>query len=324
MKILGIDIGGTKCAVTFGKEANNSLTILDKRIFSTDISKPSLHMINSFFEICDEFIEKYGTVDSIGISCGGPLDSNSGVIINPPHLPLLHGVPIVKIFKERYNIPVFIQNDANACALAEWIYGAGRNCKNIVFLTFGTGLGAGLILDGKLYEGTNGNAGEVGHIRLNETGPIGFGKSGSFEGFCSGNGIAQLGYILGKAAHERGETPSYYNPDTAPEGITAKSVALAATQEGDATAKEVYRISGENLGKGLAVIIDILNPQRIIIGSVFARAKNLLLESCEKVLKEEALGISLGCCELVSAELLDNIGDYAAITVGIYGMRKEH
>ena len=87
--------------------------------------------------------------------------------------------------------------------------------KNMIFLTFGTGLGAGLILDGRLYEGTNGNAGEVGHIRLSENGPVGFGKFGSFEGFCSGGGIAQLGYTLGLAAYQRGETPLYFNPDTA-------------------------------------------------------------------------------------------------------------
>ena len=193
----------------------------------------------------------------------------------------------------------------------------------MVFLTFGTGLGAGLILDGKLYEGTNGNAGEVGHIRLSENGPVGFGKFGSFEGFCSGGGIAQLGYTLGLAAYQRGETPLYFNPDTAPEGITAKSVAIAAEQHGDPTAIEVYRLCGEYLGRGLSILIDLLNPEKIVIGSIFTRSRAGLWESCKEIIEKEALKVSWDCCEVVPAQLLEGIGDYAALTVGVYGLRKD-
>ena len=113
--------------------------------------------------------------------------------MSPPNLPGWDNIDIVKQIKTHFGVPVHLQNDANACALAEWKFGAGRGTKNMVFLTFGTGLGAGLILDGKLYSGTNDNAAELGHIRLDRFGPVGFGKTGSFEGFCSGGGIAQLG-----------------------------------------------------------------------------------------------------------------------------------
>lgn len=121
----------------------------------------------------------------VGIDIGG---TKCAVILGQ----MSSGGDIVEFFEHQFSIPAAIQNDANACALAEWKFGAGRGTQNIIFLTFGTGLGAGLILDGKLYSGTNDNAGEVGHIRLDNFGPVGYGKAGSFEGFCSGSGIAQL------------------------------------------------------------------------------------------------------------------------------------
>jgi glucokinase len=136
--------------------------------------------------------EKGGTVSGIGISCGGPLDSKRGLILSPPNLPGWDNIPITEYFSSRFHVPVFLQNDANACALAEWRYGAGKGLDDMVFLTFGTGIGAGLILNGKLYEGKQSMAGEAGHWRMASFGPIGYGKAGSFEGFCSGGGIAQL------------------------------------------------------------------------------------------------------------------------------------
>ena len=110
----------------------------------------------------------------------------------PPNLPDWDNVPLVEMTEKRLGIKTILQNDANACAVAEWKFGAGRGTRNMVFLTFGTGMGAGLILDGRLYSGTNDMAGEVGHIRLAPKGPLGYGKKGSFEGFCSGGGIADL------------------------------------------------------------------------------------------------------------------------------------
>ena len=97
----------------------------------------------------------------MGISCGGPLDASSGVILSPPNLPGWDNVKIVQMIEEKFGVPCGLQNDANACALAEWRFGAGKGTKNMIFLTFGTGMGAGLILDGKLYAGTNGMAGEI-------------------------------------------------------------------------------------------------------------------------------------------------------------------
>ena len=186
----------------------------------------------------------------------------------------------------------------------------------MIFMTFGTGLGSGLILDGRLYEGTNGNAGEIGHLRLSEMGPVGYGKAGSFEGFCSGGGIAQLGYTLALEMAQSGIYPAYYKEGMSPLDITAKSVAEAA-RDGDETAIEVYRRSGEYLGRGLAFMIDILNPERIVIGSIFARSRNLLWEAAKQEIEREALAPAASCCRVVPAALGESIGDYAAIATAL-------
>ena len=186
----------------------------------------------------------------------------------------------------------------------------------MVFLTFGTGLGAGLILDGRLYNGTNGNAGEVGHVRLDEDGPVGFGKAGSFEGFCSGGGIARLAWKMALDGVKNNTPPAYYREGMTQSDVSAMTVAEAAKQ-GDVTALEVYRISAERLGRGLAIIVDVLNPERIVIGSVFARSQELFLDTMQAVLKEEALSCALDVCSVVPAQLGDSVGDYAAIAAAL-------
>ena len=250
--------------------------------------------------------------DRIGISCGGPLDSKKGVIMSPPNLPTWDNFPICDIIENYFGTRPALQNDANAGAVAEWKFGAGKGFSNIIFMTFGTGLGAGLILDGRLYDGTNGNAGEVGHIRLMDDGPIGFGKNGSFEGFCSGGGLAQLGKMLAEEAKAKGITPLYCKSDE----ISAKTIAEAANM-GDETAIAVYNLCGKMLGKGLSIIIDILNPQRIIIGSVFTRSENLLRDSMQSEIEKEALSISAEVCKVVPSMLSEKIGDYAALGVSL-------
>lgn len=314
MYVLGFDIGGTKCAVITAKYDGENIKLLEKRTCATDLTVSPQKMIDKLMDIADGILER--EPDAIGISCGGPLDSSKGIIMSPPNLKGWDEVHIVEQIESRFGVSVKLQNDANACALAEWRFGAGRECRNMVFLTFGTGLGAGLILNGKLYEGTNGNAGEVGHIRLESEGPIGFGKQGSFEGFCSGGGIAQLGYSMALESIEKGEKVAYFNERMTQKDITAATVAEAA-KNGDKTAIEVYRTSGEMLGRGLAMIIDTLNPQRIVIGSIFARSGELLYDAMKKEIDKEALSLSSACCKIVPAMLQENIGDYAAIATAL-------
>ncbi len=314
MYLLGFDIGGTKCAAVTARTDGENIELLKKEKCDTLLDVPPEEMIDKLIFLADSILEE--KVDAIGISCGGPLDSEKGIIMSPPNLPGWDNVKIVERIKNHYGVPVTLQNDANACAVAEWKFGSGKGYRNVVFLTFGSGLGAGLILDGRLYNGTNGNAGEVGHIRLADNGPTGYDKIGSFEGFCSGNGIAQLGKIMADKAKEKGITPRFCK-----EKITAKSIA-EATDNGDETAIEVYRMSGEYLGKGLSIIIDILNPEVIVIGSVFTRSEKLFIDSMQKEIKKEALSVSAKCCKILPATLGENIGDYAAVSTALLGVEK--
>ena len=309
MLLLGYDIGGTKSAVITALYENEEIEILDKKVIPT--KGTPYEVIDALNALATEILGGKKP-DRIGISCGGPLDSKKGVIMSPPNLPTWDNFPICDIIENYFGTRPALQNDANAGAVAEWKFGAGKGFSNIIFMTFGTGLGAGLILDGRLYDGTNGNAGEVGHIRLMDDGPIGFGKNGSFEGFCSGGGLAQLGKMLAEEAKAKGITPLYCKGDE----ISAKTIAEAANM-GDETAIAVYNLCGKMLGKGLSIIIDILNPQRIIIGSVFTRSENLLRDSMQSEIEKEALSISADVCKVVPSMLSEKIGDYAALGVSL-------
>jgi glucokinase len=186
----------------------------------------------------------------------------------------------------------------------------------MIFLTFGTGMGAGMILGGKLYNGANGNAGEVGHIRLERFGPVGYGKEGSFEGFASGGGIAMTAKTAAIEKLQRGETVGYCRSYEELDSVNAKTVAQAA-EAGDETALLVYRQVGEMLGRGLSVLVDIINPERIVIGSIFQRSADLLREPMERVMRRECLPFSLEACEVVPAELGEDIGNRAALSLAI-------
>ena len=319
MYSLGIDIGGTKCAVVLGKGELSGKTdgfILDKTAFPTNSARGWRAVVADILSAADVLFSKNGIDNSqligVGISCGGPLDSKRGVIMCPPNLPDWDNVPITDIVSTHFGVKAVLQNDANACAVAEWRFGAGRGCENMVFLTFGTGMGAGLILDGRLYSGTNDNAGEVGHIRLAEDGPVGYGKKGSFEGFCSGGGIARLAKSTALEYLKDGRKSILFESESDIEDLSAKTVA-AAREKGDEFACAVYEKCAEYLGRGLSVIIDIINPERIVIGSIYERNSEYFLPRIKKVIEREALSASADACTILPAALGDSIGDFAAL-----------
>ena len=310
-RYIGIDVGGTKCAVSLG---NENAEVLKTVRFPTEGPEETVARILDEAEALVRGSDE--PVRTAGISCGSPLDPKRGIIQSPPNLPGWDNIEIVRMTEERLGIPAVLCNDANACALAEWKFGAGRGCENMVFLTFGTGMGAGLILDGRLYNGANGNAGEVGHMRLERFGPVGYGKQGSFEGFASGGGIAQIARTAAVEKLQRGGSVGYCRSWEELDSVNAKTVAQAA-EAGDETAVRVYRQVGEMLGRGLSVLVDIINPERIVIGSIFQRSAELLREPMERVMRQECLPFSLDACEIVPAELGDDIGNRAALSLAI-------
>ena len=294
--VWGLDIGGTKCALVIGDRTGKVLARW--QVATADYGADWQRLINDLLKNAEGI---YTRPLAAGVSCGGPLSSARGVIMSPPNLPGWDDVHIVEWLQNRLSVPAFLQNDANACALAEWQFGAGRGCKNMVFIPFGTGMGAGLILDGRLYAGTNDMAGEAGHMRLAPDGPEGYGKRGSFEGFCSGGGIRQLAQMeLGK-------------------DLSCKQLCELA-DAGDADARRVLEKSADYLGRALAVLIDILNPERIVIGSIYARAERHFKDGALSAIRREALSLSSGVCEIVPAGLGDSIGDIAALSIAWNGL----
>lgn len=285
-KFMGFDIGGTKCAVVIGDENGK---IYDKiRFDTTDFDSTMEKLLKAGDKLFTDDIL------AIGVSCGGPLNSKLGLIMSPPNLPGWDNVPIIEILEKRFSRPAFLKNDADACAIAEWKWGSAKGYDNVVFLTCSTGMGAGLILNGKPYSGACDMAGEVGHIRLHARGHIGYNKKGSFEGCCSGGGMEQYG--IG----------------------SAKDIAIAA-KNGDKQAKKCYRKFGYDLGRGIAYIVDILNPEVIVIGSIFERSGELIEKYMYSTLKKEALPHSLEGLKILPAKLGDAIGDMAAVSVAFDG-----
>ena len=307
--MIGFDIGGTKCAVSVGTEHDGILDIKEKRIIDTDLSVSPYVMLD---RMCDIAREMTDDLSRIGISCGGPLDPQRGIILSPPNLRGWDEVRAVEYIEEKLGGKAALRNDADACALAEYKYGAGRGYHSMAFFTFGTGLGAGLILGGKLWQGSRGLAGEAGHIRLAEDGPVGYRKKGSFEGFCSGNGMAQLGRAAAKKALDEGKVLPYCKSYDDLDRISAKLLADYA-REGEPVAKSVFDETATRLGQGLAIVFDLLDIEVAVIGSIFTRCEDLLREGMEKVLFAEALSGS--DCKVLPAALGEKIGDYAALSV---------
>lgn len=303
MYYIGFDIGGTKCAVSLGKWLHKEIEILERQEIPT--TKNPIDTFNGLAFFVEKWTSQF-SVKSAGISCGGPLDSKKGIIISTPNLSKeWHGFAIVEYVKSRFGLKAKLENDANASAVAEWKFGAGRGAMNMIFMTFGTGLGAGLILDGKLYSGTNGNAGEVGHIRLEKCGPIGYNKAGSAEGFCSGNGIKRLAEIRAK---EQGVLLE--------KDITAKII-FDKAKRGDEFFLSIVEESAEKFAKVISILIDLFNPEMIVAGGVFMRNYSLFMPLITPIIQEESLTDSYKVCKILPAKIGENIGDYAALAVAV-------
>ena len=305
--LLGLDIGGTKCAVSVGAETAEGIRILRREAIPTP--KDQRAAMQAMLALAGE-IAQGQPIAGIGISAGGPLDAQAGMLCNPPNLPGWRDLSLTQLASDALHAPSVLANDANACALAEWRWGAGQGSRVMAFLTFGTGLGAGIVIEGRILRGATGDAGELGHWRLTDYGPSGYGKAGSFEGYCSGGGLRQLAVTIGESYRQRGAAPSFVQADA----YDARTVADAA-RAGDAAALEVFRLCGDSLGRGLALLVDFLNPDCIVLGSVYARCTDLLAPPMEAVLRAECLPRALAACTIKPAALGDSIGDYAALAL---------
>jgi glucokinase len=312
--ILGIDIGGTKCAVSLG-EGDGRITAREAQV--TDVASSPDAILESLTALARKLLREASAaaekLEGIGISCGGPLSTESGTVFEVPNLPGWTEVPIRKIFEDAFpGIRVVLENDANATALAEWRFGAGKGTRNMIFMTMGTGIGGGLILDGKLYRGTNDLAGEVGHQTILIDGPVcGCGKRGCLEALASGPAIARLAWegIQFGRGRRLIEIAGGKSAD-----ITAQHV-IEAAREGDQFSQSILADAGTYMGIGIANLIQILNPERVVLGTIAIHAGDFILEPIRRAVKEYSWSRSNSVCEILPAELGDRAQDLAAISL---------
>lgn len=309
--ILGLDIGGTKTAIvegTFGAE------ILQRTEMPTEAHRP----FNEIFPRIRAEIERARDTAlraqrrpvALSVSVGGPLEIEEGVLLDPPHLPGWHHLNLKQCLAEAFpDLQIFIEHDGNAGALAEFHFGAGKErpgLLHLVFLTFGTGIGAGLIVNGQVVHGASDTAGEVGHWRLSPRGPVGFGKAGSLEGFASGAGLVLL-------AHQM--FPQRWSRSTPIRDLVHAMLA------DDADALAVAREAGTWLGRALALIVDALNPQLIVLGSLAVALGERVLAPARQVVQQEALPQAAQVCDIVPSALGSRIGDVASLMAALHRLR---
>ena len=318
--LAGVDIGGTKTAIVL---AADPPAILTRIVFPTAPEsgpEPALAAIRqNIRKALSSRQRSTADLKAIGVSCGGPLDPVNGLIQEPPNLPGWKDIPITSILENEFGVPCYLENDANAGALAEHKFGAGKGTRNLIFLTMGTGLGAGLILNGSLYRGTTFSAGEIGHVRLTETGPVGYNKAGSVEGWASGGGMARLAQEALEAARHTGRPTILAEAgqnDSPKAAISARDVWHAAEQ-GDDVAREIVATVGNKLGQAAAILVDLFNPEIIVIGGLALRMGDAVLEPARDVVRAEALSAAAGACRIVPAALGEQIGDVAALCVAM-------
>jgi glucokinase len=314
---IGVDVGGTKTAVVLSV---NPPEMQGRIEFPTLPEKGPEQAIDRIKESIHKLLETPGIdkakLGGIGVSCGGPLDQATGVVMAPPNLPTWVDVPITSLLSKEFGVPCRLENDANAGAVAEFRFGAGKGTRHMIFLTMGTGLGAGVITDGRLLVGATGQAGEIGHVRLTPSGPVGYNKAGSVEGWASGGGVAQVAREEVEAAIQRGEVTLLAEKLRANGAVTARDLGEAARQ-GDELAKRILAQTGSRLGEALAILVDLFNPDCIVIGGLAMRMGEYLLGPARETMEREAIPGPAAHCRVIPATLGERIGDVSAICIAM-------
>lgn len=298
--LAGIDIGGTKMAIGIGDREGNLIS--KHRISMTQGLSPrqALEEAATFLEGLEHPIE------AVGIGAAGPIDLEGGMLVNPPNLSGWDRVPIRSILEERLKVPVRMDNDANAAALGEYRFGAGRGCQDMVYLTVSTGVGGGIIIGGELLHGVRNGAGEVGHMTILPDGPrCGCGNYGCLEALASGTGIArraQEGLDQGVESILRGQTISTH---TIAEAVRAR----------DPFAMRVWDEAIGYLAIGIANLVAVLAPQRIVIGGGVANVGELLFVPLREKLSQRVCMVPLDAIEIVAAKHINDAGLLGAIAL---------
>ena len=303
-KRIGIDVGGTNVKIAL---VDNKGKIIYSNSIPTRAEMGYEYTINNMKEAITELIKETKSdpknIESIGFGFPGQIDYQKGIVRLAPNIPGWVNVPIAEIMEKEFGIPTRVDNDVRCAALGELNYGAGQGCDNLICITVGTGIGSGLVINGKLVRGASNAAGEIGHIKLDMNGgPLcGCGDRGCLEAFASGPSIVALAeeYIKGGKSTKYRELA---NPDITP------YIVSEAAKQGDPVAKRIFTIVGEYIGIGLASVVNLLNPEKIIIGGGVAAAGDLLLTPIKESLIKRAMPIAGSAVEIVPAQLGNSAG----------------
>ncbi len=309
---LGIDIGGTKSAVAVATADGHVRAHVRG---ASRAEEGADAMIGRVIDMARTAVAEAGLdmadIRAIGIGCGGPLDPVRGVVRHALNNPGWIDIPLVARIEHALRRPAYLENDANAAALAEHRFGAGRGVRNLVYLTISTGVGAGVIVDGRLVHGENGNAGELGHLSVRSNGRrCKCGSRGCIEAYCSGPSIADRAQ---EALARRGAASSLmalHHP------LHAEHV-VAAVHAGDRTARTVWDETMEVLGAGVASVIHAFNPRLVLLGGGVTGAGDLLFDPVRRIVAERTMPALLEAVEIAPAELGDLTGVLGAVSVAV-------
>jgi glucokinase len=304
--ILGVDLGGTKI-LTAVIDAAGNMRARDHNI--TPAEKGPEAVIKAIQDSAGRSFEQAsidaGEIDAVGIGAPGPSNPETGVLFTSPNLPGWRDVPLVGIFEKEFKKKTFLINDANAAALAEFRFGAAKGLRHIIYITVSTGIGGGVIIDGKLYTGAIGTAGELGHMTIDDNGPrCNCGNVGCWETLASGTALARSGR---QKIREGAETSILEHVSGGIENVDAKAIQIAAEQ-GDSLAKELIAQTGYYLGVGLANLLNMFNPEMIVIGGGVSNMGAMIFDPAFQTAKERAYEIAYASVKFEKAKLGRNSG----------------
>ncbi len=302
---IGVDLGGTdiKVAVVDCEGA-----VLYSDCAPTEAHRGYGHTINNIIRAINNILQKnnldISQIGGIGVGCPGQVDPEKGLVKFLPNIPGWINIELADILEKELGLKAGVDNDVRCAALGEQKFGAGKGYNNIVCITVGTGIGSGIIMNGKLIRGANSCAGEIGHMILRDTGGkfCGCGNTGCFETLASGPSIVEMAenYIMG------GKSSKF--KELAGDGPITPELVARAAGFGDEVAKAIFKQAGYWIGIALTNVVNLLNPEIIIIGGGVAKSGNLLLEPIRKTVRERALKTALENLQIVEAQLGNDAG----------------
>ncbi|MBQ2984363.1 MAG: ROK family protein [Candidatus Gastranaerophilales bacterium] len=302
---IGVDVGGTNVKIALvdfdGKIVySNTVPTRAEMGFEAGVN----NIKQAIKELMTETGESAQTIEAIGFGLPGQIDYKEGIVKNLPNIPGWVNIPLAKIIEDEFSIPTRLDNDVRCAALGELNFGAGKGCENLICITVGTGIGSGIVLNGKLVRGAANAAGEIGHIKMTMgEGPLcGCGDYGCFEAYASGPAIVTMAkeYISG------GKSAKY--KEMATDGIISPYIVAQAALQGDAVSIQIFKQMGKIIGLGLSSVVNLLNPEKIIIGGGVADAGDILLEPIKQTIKERAMSIQANSVSVVPAQLANTAG----------------